>query len=187
MQSTTVEQRTSYYDQDLLNKWRDGDYSMLLGSNASAYIKQILTMKAKERPGRRFFGEAYAASQVFKDMKYGWYNSYKWLTKEKWITGIGLEAQFEKPFHDALIDFIGTPKLKEIQTEAISYQVRNGGKKPVAPDLWIIDNSGHYHFVEMKLPGDSISDHQIAGMTILKRLLENCSVCLLSLQPKIAT
>ena len=69
------------YPAELLEAWKSGDYSMLSRSNASDYIKEILTHKAKTRPGRRFFGEAFIASRI--DMKDGWYNSFKWLMSER--------------------------------------------------------------------------------------------------------
>jgi len=52
------------YPESLLEEWKTGDYSVLTHSNASDYIKDILTFKAKARHGRRFFGEAYIASKV---------------------------------------------------------------------------------------------------------------------------
>ena len=84
------------YPESLLEAWKLGDYTMLTHSNASDYIKKILTFKAKNRTGRRFFGEAYIASRI--EMKEGWYNSFKWLTADKWLSGGGLEPKFEKPF-----------------------------------------------------------------------------------------
>ena len=43
------------YPESLLEAWTLGDYSMLTHSNASDYIKKILTFKAKNRTGKRFF------------------------------------------------------------------------------------------------------------------------------------
>ena len=66
------------YPKPLLEAWEEGDYSFLVESRASNYIKEILVCKAKKRPGRRFFGEAYISSKI--EMKDGWYSSFKWLT-----------------------------------------------------------------------------------------------------------
>jgi len=46
------------YPPSLLDAWQKGDYAMLTDSKASTYIKDILIEKAKQRPGKRFFGDA---------------------------------------------------------------------------------------------------------------------------------
>ena len=45
-----VQTSRMYYSESLLRAWRKGDYSMLLNSDASDYIKNILTSKAKKSP-----------------------------------------------------------------------------------------------------------------------------------------
>jgi hypothetical protein len=45
------------------------------------------------------------------------------------------------------------------------------GKAPTAPDLWIIDKRGRHRFIEVKLPGDSIAPHQLAGMAAIASVL----------------
>jgi hypothetical protein len=180
------------YPDYLLEAWKYGDYSMLTRSNASEYIKKILVHKAKIRPGKRFFGEAYIASRI--DMKEGWYNSFKWLTANKWVTGKGLEPIFEKPFHAALMHHIGKELLYDLQAKSASfyngYKEKNlegqQHKKPVAPDLWVIDENGRFIFIESKLPGDSINSHQIAGLALIKKHLEvrtQVSVAIINLYP----
>jgi len=83
---------------EILKKWRKCDYSLLTSANIPSYIKQIIVQKAKVRPGRRFFGEAFVAVLFSSKIKDGFYCSYKWMTAEKWITGKGLKPVFEKPF-----------------------------------------------------------------------------------------
>jgi len=157
------------YHEALLRAWKNGDYSMLTNSKASDYIKNILVSKARKRPSRRFFGEAYIATKT--EMVEGWYSSFKWLTSKKWITGKGLEDEFERPFFEALMRHIGKDILKELQDRAKKI-VENGiHKKPVAPDLWLIDKNGHFKFIESKLPGDVINRHQIAGLALIKKCL----------------
>jgi hypothetical protein len=181
------------YPEYLLEAWKSGDFSMLTRSNASNYIKEILVHKAKTRPGKRFFGEAYIASKI--SMKEGWYNSFKWLTATKWITGEGLEPIFEKPFHVALMQHIGKELLYDLQAKTASfyteYKEKNmeerQRKKPAAPDLWIIDENGSFIFIESKLPGDSIKSHQIAGMALIKKHLKvrtQVSVSIITLYPE---
>ncbi len=94
-----------------LERWRNGDYSLLTSANIPSYIKQIIVQKAKMRPGRRFFGEAFVAVLFSSKIKDGFYNSYKWMTSEKWYTGKRLKPEFEKPFYDGLHKYIGTENL----------------------------------------------------------------------------
>jgi len=78
---------------------------------------------------------------------------------------------------------IGKDLLYKLQTKAAAFyneykeKYKEGGqhKKPVAPDLWIIDKNGNFIFIESKLPGDSIQPHQIAGMALIKKHLEACA------------
>jgi hypothetical protein len=173
------------YPESLLEAWKKGDYSILTNSKASDYIKSILISKARKRTGRRLFGEAYIASNT--EMVEGWYNSFKWLTSKKWITGKGLEDKFEKPFHEALMKYIGKEKLIDLQCRAKNL-FKNGVKqKPVAPDLWLITKSGKFMFIESKLPGDVINHHQIAGLALIKKYLDAVkpvSVVIVTLYPE---
>lgn len=180
------------YPEKLLDAWENGDYSMLTDSGASDYIKKILLHKAEHRPGRRFFGEAYIATKI--EMKEGWYNSFKWLTSDKWVSGEGLNREFEKPFHYALMKYIGAKALTNLQRKAVSLcsskeELTDGSKykEPVAPDLWIIDQEGRYRFIESKLSGDTIKPAQIAGLALIDRYLRvsnHVSVSIVALFPE---
>jgi hypothetical protein len=174
------------YPEALLEAWENGDYSMLTNSKASDYIKNILISKARKRHGgRRFFGEAYIASKT--EMVEGWYNSFKWLTSKKWITGNGLEDEFEKPFYEALMRHIGKDILKDLQAKAINLIKDRVHKKPVAPDLCLIDKDGRFKFIESKLPGDTINRRQIAGIALIKKCLgavKPVSVSIVTLYPE---
>ena len=44
-------------------------------------------------------------------------------------------------------------------------------KPPTAPDLWLISKAGKHRFIEVKLPGDFIAPHQLAGMAAIARVL----------------
>ncbi len=151
-----------------LERWRNGDHSLLTSANIPSYIKQIIVQKAKIRPGRRFFGEAFVAVSFSSKIKDGFYNSYKWLTAEKWITGKGLKPEFEKPFYDGLHKYIRTENLKKIQKRSNKYRANHDGNRPVASDLFLIGNNGRLMFLEIKLPGDTIRPNQIPGLAILK-------------------
>lgn len=167
------------YPELSLERWKNGDYSILTTSQASEYIKKVLVKKAKERPGRRFFGEAFIASQI--TMREGWYNSFKWLTTPKWISGYRLEPEFERSFCNALIKHFGVEMLTNLQNHANTFfenhksELLDEGKakKPVAPDLLIINKNDEFKFIESKLPGDTIKPHQIAGLALIRKYLNS--------------
>ena len=131
------------YPQALLEKWKKGDHSFLTSSQAPEFIKDILVSKAKKRPGRRFFGEAFIASSMASGTIDGWYGSYKWLSSDKWVTGKALKPRFEKSFHEALLNRIGANVISDLQRRTGVYFDRYKGmlrnKRPVAPDLWLVD------------------------------------------------
>ena len=43
----------------------------------------------------------------------------------------------------------------------------NAGEKPSPPDLWLIDGAGNHRFIEVKLPGDTVRDCQLAGLAVI--------------------
>ncbi len=111
MNKAVLKEKVMSFPPEILERWRNGDYSLLTSANIPSYIKQIIVYKAKVRPGRRFFGEAFVAVLFSSKIKDGFYNSYKWLTAEKWITGKGLKPEFEKPFYNGMHKYIGTENL----------------------------------------------------------------------------
>lgn len=177
------------YPISLLKAWMGGnDYSMINSSHASKYLKDILVYKAmnrnKKKPSSWFFGESYIASTT--DMTEGWYNSFKWLTSDQWITGKGLESKFKKPFYNTLMTYIGPQLVENLQQKTSilfdNYKEKfydpreNKYHKPVAPDLWLICKDGQYRFIESKLQTDNYADtakpHQIAGLALIKKYLK---------------
>lgn len=159
------------YPKPLLKAWEGGNYSFLIESGASNYIKEILVSKAKNRPGRRFFGEAYIASKI--EMKDGWYSSFKWLTSPKWLTGDSLDSSLEAPFFEALMEYIGPKMILGLQEKARVYWKGTEGvsAKPVAPDFLLIEKSGEIRFIESKMPWDTVRPRQVAGLKLIKKVL----------------
>jgi len=149
---------------------------------ANELLLEFITHKTKVRPGTRFFGEAYVATIMSKEMKHGWYSSYKWLTNDKWLTGKNLKNQFKISFYKALKKHIGINKLKKIQHHSKIYHKK---KKimPQAPDIWFIDKNGKYRFIEVKKGNDKIHDGQIEGLAIIKRYLKG-DVAIMNLYPE---
>jgi hypothetical protein len=71
MNKTLLKEEVISFPPAFLKRWRNGDYSLLTSANVPSYIKQIIVQKAKVRPGRRFFGEAFAAVSMSKEIKDG--------------------------------------------------------------------------------------------------------------------
>ena len=183
--------KTEYmtFPDNLLQKWRTGDYTMLTQSRASDFIKRILLFKkARRAPDQRFFGEAFIATNT--GMINGYFNSYQWLTAAKWVNGKGLKPDLEMPFHKTLMEHFGKDAMTNLQQKAISLyhnEKAQLSKKPATPDLWIIDKNNHHRFIESKLPDDNISEKQLAGLALIKKYLGEIapiSVSLVCLYPE---
>lgn len=162
------------YPDALLQKWKNGKYGMLTSSKASDYLKGILVDKAKERRGtRRFFGESYVATKV--SHRDGFYGSFKWLTNSRFVGGgrfgQGPTEQYKDRFRKALRDNFTKKQLRDLQQKAN----RLRGRKPVPPDLWLIDRKGNHRFIEVKLPGDRLGSHQLAGLALIAHCLRGRS------------
>jgi hypothetical protein len=77
MSESLLKEEVLSFPQEFLERWRNGDYSLLTSANIPSYIKQIIVQKAKIRPGRRFFCETFVAASMSKEIKdgcigYGW-------------------------------------------------------------------------------------------------------------------
>lgn len=191
-----LELKNESYPPILMEAWEKGDYSFLRKSAASDYIKKILIHKAQARPGKRFFGEAYIASRI--EMVDGWYNSYKWLTESKWLSGYGLKPEFEGPFHKALTKHFEKESLVNLQEKA-SLLFKNYRsdffdcgryRKPVAPDLWLVTLEGAHIFLESKLPEDCVKASQLAGLALIRKCLgesKKVQVSVINLYPEGST
>ncbi len=68
MNKTLLKEEVMSFPPAFLKRWRNGDYSLLTSANIPSCIKQIIVKKAKMRPGRRFFGEAFVAGSMSKEM-----------------------------------------------------------------------------------------------------------------------
>jgi hypothetical protein len=93
------------------------------------------------------------------------------------VTGKNLKPGFEKPFHKALVNRIGEETLSNLQSRAKAYlgmcKIELDNRKPVAPDLWLIDRSGKDIFIESKMERDQIKPHQLAGLALIKKYLRS--------------
>jgi hypothetical protein len=171
------------FHSDLLDLWKNKkNYSILVDSESSDFIKGILIDKVKIRTNR-FFGEAYVALQI--PMVQGWYSSYRWLNWKGregglWITGEGLKQgenesrNYKKMFYNQFIlEIVGVKNLLYLHEHSKIFQ--NGDPKtkkyPKAPDLSIIDKKGNLIFIEVKLPNDKFDPLQEVGLKMIKKYL----------------
>jgi len=146
-------------------RWRNGSDEMLENSSASPSLKRVLIKKHRVRP-RRFFGAAFVASHLKHDA--GWYCPFKWLKSSKWIGDTELQSDDQVDFRSALAKYF--PLLRELHSRAPELLTSLGGSDPVGPDLWLIVN-GEHRFIEVKLPGDKLASHQLAGLALLAHCL----------------
>jgi hypothetical protein len=163
-----------------LLQWEQGKYEMLGQLKAWSFLKRILDEKVhnRRRPGRRFFGETFVATNVSHEK--GWYGSFKWLISWPARQSSGYAGEYRAALKDAF------PSVSKIPPKALGLRKLLVGKKPVPPDLWLIVN-GEHRFIEVKLPGDTIRPTQIAGLAVIATCLpskENVSVWLYNLHPE---
>jgi len=179
MDKITIPTEIKAFDPNLLEAWKKRDYSMLTQSDASDYLKSILTFKAsrsgKKRGLKRFFGEAFVATNT--PMVDGWYNSYQWLIKDNCVSGYDLKSSPEEPipykqtFYDvAVVQHIGVENLRKFQKHSRDYENRTGNY-PKAPDLFIINEEHNFVLIEVKLPSDKINSQQEDGLKLIKKYL----------------
>jgi hypothetical protein len=157
--------------------WIRGDYGMLTRSRASSYLRRVLPTKAetrrKRRATHRFFGEAYVAATI--EHAAGYYSSAKWLTNPSFLLrpaeeGEALNDRME--LHKALWEHFGEAQLSELHSRA-ARMTEATGEKPGPPDLWLMDDAGDHHFVEVKLPRDSLRNCQLSGLAVIAASLRS--------------
>ena len=146
-------------------RWRSGNSEMLASSSASSFLKRVIGKKHEVRP-KRFFGEAFVAAHMSHDE--GYYCPFKWLTSSTWASAADLADADAGEFKRALARHF--PRLPELQARALAFSRVLGGRKPTAPDLWLVAN-GEHRFVEVKLAKDDIAPHQLAGLALLATCL----------------
>jgi hypothetical protein len=161
---------------------------LLTSSRACDYLKNILSGKVSRRAKgtRRFFGEAYVATQISHGE--GYYGSFQWLTNPTFLGDRtfpeGPTQEFQQQYRHALhLHFQG--QLERLQENARALE-QGIGIRPAAPDLWLIDLSGNHRFIEVKLPHDEVSDNQLAGLVVIAASLRgksNVSVEVIELYP----
>lgn len=174
------------YERKLEMAWKQS-CEMLVSSQASNYLKNIISVKASRRCAgtRRFFGEAYVATQV--PHCEGYYSSFKWLTNSMFLGNrvfpAGPMQLFQFEFRSALHRHF-RDDLEHLQRNAAKVKSRTG-IKPAAPDLWLVDEAGNHRFIEVKLPNDEVSLNQIAGLSVIVSSLgqKNVSVEIFELSP----
>lgn len=180
--------RPMSYPPNRLRDWRRKDCRLLSSSQACDYLKEILADKVARRDGgRRFFGEAYVATQI--QHQTGYYGSFKWLTNARFSDDRpfpnGPTKRFQEDLRRALLEHFGRRQLEMLRKRANAVH-KATGLRPVAPDLWLIDREGNHRFIEVKLPGDRIRPQQLTGLDLIKSCLHaktQVSVEIVELKP----
>ena len=141
----------------------------------SAEFVKLLKRKRRGRASRtrRFFGEVFVASLI--PHREAYYNSVKWLTNPRFARTRELVDADHERLRAALHLHFGEARIAKLQREVMrlarrfSKELRQ--KLPTAPDLWLVDKRGKHRFIEVKLPGDSVAPHQLAGMAAIATVL----------------
>ncbi|MBM3820923.1 MAG: hypothetical protein FJW14_18175 [Acidimicrobiia bacterium] len=163
------------FDQAQLDAWRKGRRQELIQLAGSDHLRGVLKLKASswKRPTARFFGESYVAS--CNSGCSGFYGSFKWLTNAKFANAKefsrGPARPFQQALREALHKHFTAAGVQEVQRAALALHRTQSsalqGKKPTAPDLWLLDEHDHHRFIEAKLPGDSLAPHQVVGLAVI--------------------
>jgi hypothetical protein len=162
------------YDVTSLRGWAKRQRNVLSFPPSSEDFAKFLRRKVRSREARtrRFFGEAFVASKT--PHRAVFYASFKWLTNPRFAGSAVLLDPEQERFRAALHKHF-TGRIEKLQSvaNALAKTCRKDleGIAPTAPDLWIIDKRGRHRFIEVKLPGDSVAPHQLAGMAAIVSVL----------------
>lgn len=155
---------------------------------ACQFLKDILGGKVSRRRGntRRFFGEAFVATQV--PHSEGYYGSFQWLRSPRFLNDQpfpkGPTQNFQNLYRSALHRHFPS-KLELLQPHSQGFEAKTG-ITPAAPDLWLVDLSGNHRFMEVKLPKDEVGKNQLAGLAVIATSfgsVGNVSVEIVELNP----
>lgn len=168
---------TLTYRQEVLDAWVAHPSEALATSRACAHITGIIGDKVGNRTGTWFFGEAFVANEFAHDI--GFYGSFKWLTNPRFFDArpfpSGRMGKYQEALREALLEQFGRAQLENLQhtTRAFfkQHHIALKGRAPAPPDLWLIDKGSH-RFIEVKLPGDRIQPHQLAGLALIGACLQ---------------
>ena len=174
MRDVEISDSVRPYSDDALRRWKGGDYDAVLDNpRISPFIRDILREKARrwfegrQRAGkkgdRRFFGEAFVASEIRHE--HGWYGSFKWLTSTACERDLHTADRYSREYGAALRDHFGD-SLSELRDRARRLWDLPKCRRPMPPDLWLI-SGGTHRFIESKLRGDDVREPQLAGLAVI--------------------
>jgi hypothetical protein len=86
-------------------------------------------------------------------------------TAPKWAGHEQLTDPYQRVFRAALQKHF--PGLREFQQKVALSTHALGGRKPVGRDLCNLPS--RHLFIEVKLPGDRVANHQLAGLAVILR------------------
>ena len=163
------------YDPSALVNWTKRRRNAVRLPATSSEFLRLLKRKRRGRSARthRFFGEVFVASQIAHREAY--YSSAKWLTNTRFAGSRNLPNPDHEAVRQALHRHFGQYRIQKLQSVVgeLSRQCRRELRRtlPTAPDLWLVDKRGRHRFIEVKLPGDSVAPHQLAGMAAIASVL----------------
>ena len=143
--------------------WRENDPNIqkiiLPKSKKLSNIRDSIKHRRINRLGEaRFLAEAFIARKREPTVSKGWYGSYSWLGDDKWASecfkadGDELwKRTHQEEFYGALKNYLDLKKVKKMQIIAAAFSRQEGLKVKKGPDLFFVDKSGQFEFIEAKL------------------------------------
>ncbi|MEI7636329.1 MAG: hypothetical protein WCJ37_03430 [Syntrophus sp. (in: bacteria)] len=185
------------YSADDLKRWTTRDFT-IIDKRLPAHVRNMLIEKICNRKSNpetmRFFSEVNILNHHAPMIKDGivWYSSYKWLTKNRWLTG-EVEEGYKSQFFVDLIKYIGRNNIVNLQKRANAFRDKDGGRilgltkggkvrYPVAPDIWLGLKDGGLKFIEGKHK-EVLAGTQLVGLALIKKYLD-CSISIMRVYPQ---
>jgi DNA invertase Pin-like site-specific DNA recombinase len=192
------------FDNDVRSERTRGGMKAALELGRWTFLAPLGYLNAHRRTGRSLIpdaGRAPLVQRAFQDFATGRFTKHE---VRKNVNALGLTTRRGKPvtnprfvgvkpfpgsaaehLRDALQRHFGERRLRRLQ-QAVRRLHRSRhkvlkGKLPTAPDLWLVERRGRHRFIEVKLPGDSMAPHQLAGMAAIAWIL-NASVEVIELR-----
>ncbi len=195
--STRLMEELLGYSADDLKRWTTRDFT-IIDRRLPVHVRNMLIEKVGNRKSNpktaRFFSEVNILNHHVPMIKGGivWYSSYKWLTKDRWLTG-QVEEGYKSQFFVDLIKYVGRDNIINLQRHAHAFREKDSGrilgftksgkvKYPVAPDIWLVLNDGGLKFIEGKHK-EIIVGTQLVGLALIKKYLD-CSIAIMRVYPQ---
>lgn len=187
-----IQEKWSYSADEYYN-WTSGD-SFIVNSILPVHLRDFFLSKHDERPNR-FFGEAIVLREMNRHCNgHLWYNSFQWLTSDKWSSLTGISKNIEKVFLQHFYETIKEKNVSQIRAAAKQFMIKHPAIEPKVPDVSLLNKNNQLQFIEVKLPvkpdskrkkklDDDIHSGQLEGLALLKKYIY-CRVGIIWLYPE---